>query len=57
LERLGETTDLVHEAARCDRRVVRERLVADVYELEHGASDDNDGFGVPRLRAGSARGS
>ena len=35
-ERLGEPPDLVHEPAGRDRRVVAERLVADVDEREHG---------------------
>jgi hypothetical protein len=35
LERLGETPDLVHQAARRQRRVVGERLVPDVDELQH----------------------
>ena len=36
-ERLGEAADLVHQPARRQRRVVAERLVADVDLLEHGA--------------------
>ena len=35
-QRLGEPPDLVHQAARRDRRVIRERLVSDIDELEHG---------------------
>ena len=35
LERLGQSANLVHEAARRDRRVVAQSLVTDVYELEH----------------------
>ena len=35
LERLREPADLVHEPARRDRRVVAQRFVTDVDELEH----------------------
>jgi len=35
-ERLGKAADLVHQPARSDGRVVRERLVTGVYLLEHG---------------------
>jgi hypothetical protein len=34
-QRLGEPADLLHQPARRDRRVVRERFLADVDELEH----------------------
>src|SRR5712691_3736937 len=38
-ERLGEATDLLHQATRGDRRVIRERLVSDVDELQQGCAD------------------
>jgi hypothetical protein len=50
LERLRQTADLVHQPAGRERRVIRERFVADVDELEHPegrrrASDDRAGVG------------
>ena len=35
-QRLREPADLVHHATRSERRIVRDRLLSDVYELEHG---------------------
>ena len=36
---LGEAPDVLHEAARGDRRVIGERLVSDVDELQQGCAD------------------
>ena len=54
-ERLRQCADLVHQASRCERAVVGERLVSDVDELEQAAGYAVEDLGEAQPRAAALR--